>query len=70
MITSNGWLQQRFGSAKAKNGGVVIVSRASIRRFASESDLADAVRKIGGMLVMNRNHYIIFCNREALRFIP
>ena len=63
------FIRNIFKAASAKDGGMVRRSKASVRRYASFSQLKLAVKKRGFHLLRNGEQYIILCNRGACRLI-
>ncbi len=67
--SSNPWIDQIFESRQAQLGGVVRRKTSSVRRFASEAELIDAVKHRGFHLILNGSQYVIFCNKADIRII-
>jgi hypothetical protein len=66
-LTADQWLAQIFASDEARRGGVVKRQVRDVERLVGRAAFAAEVRRRGCQAVENGRHFVIFCNRDAIR---
>lgn len=66
-LTAEKWLLQIFTSTEAAKGGVVKRQTRDIERLVGMDLFLSEVERRGFQAIENRNHVVIFCNREPIR---
>ena len=68
-ITPERWLAQLFGSNLARQGGVVRRSVRDVERLVGRERFRCELDRLGYQAVENAGHFVIFCNREPVRWV-
>lgn len=69
-ITPERWMRQIFSARAACEGGVVRRRVRDVERIVGRSAFEAELRRRGYRAVENAGHFVIFCNREAVRLLP
>jgi hypothetical protein len=68
-MTAENWMRHIFSSKTAREGGVVRRRVSDVTRIVGVPNFEAEVRRRGYRAVQNGRHYVVFCNRESIRFI-
>jgi hypothetical protein len=68
-ISPDRWLHQPFAADTAIRGGIVRRQVRDVERIVGRARFEAEVRHRGYRAVENAGHYVIFCNRAAVRVI-
>ncbi len=68
-MSPENWMRQVFSAKAALEGGVVRRKVTDVNRIIGCQNFEAEVRRRGFRAVQNGQHYVVFCNAEALRLI-
>lgn len=69
VVTPEAWLHHLFSAQTAIRGGVVRRKVRDVERILGRDAFEAEIRRRGYRAIENAGHFVIFCNREALRLI-
>lgn len=64
---SNGWLKQLFGSAPAREGGIIQHPVRDVEAQVGREAFLREVERHGYQVVENGRQFVVFCNRAAIQ---
>lgn len=65
--SSEGWLTRLFGSAPAREGGVIQHPVRDIEQTVGREAFLREVERRGYQVVENGRQFVVFCNRAAIQ---
>jgi hypothetical protein len=63
------WINRIFDETRAKEGGIVRRSIATVKKAGSEELLVEAVKARKFHLVLTETDYLIFCNSGLMKIL-
>jgi len=63
------WVEQIFKAKAARSGGIVRRRKTSVAKYASEAELAAAVKKRGFHMIEIADQYVVFCRTGRMSVI-
>jgi hypothetical protein len=68
-MSAENWMRHLFSSKSARDGGVVRRRVSDVDRIVGCLNFEAELRRRGYRAVQNGRNYVVFCNRETIRFI-
>jgi hypothetical protein len=68
-MKSNGWMEQVFNCAEARNGGVIHRAKKDVERYAGALAFVDEVYRRKFRLIETSHAFVVVCNRDPVTIL-